>query len=164
MKAVRYRYGRFPPKNRDWKALIPLIAPAVAAVARYDGMLAALPSPKILLAPLATREAVHSSRVEGTRATIVDVLEFEVSKSAPLRERRADIHKILSYHAASGRNAETAAAVAACGSGNASHAAFRGRGDGKWTPPTTAGFRSSASFEGRREGLFARSGQFECPD
>ena len=66
MKPVHYHEGRFPPEDiLDWKKLIPLIGPAYGAVARYDGMLAALPSAGALLAPLTTREAVLSSRIEG---------------------------------------------------------------------------------------------------
>ncbi len=70
MAPVFYHAGRFPPEERlDWGRLIPFIGPAAAAVARYDGMLAAVPSPDILVAPLTTREAVLSSRIEGTVAT-----------------------------------------------------------------------------------------------
>ncbi len=44
--------GRFPPDERlDWPALIPSIGPAAAAIARYDGMLAAIPDPGVLLSP-----------------------------------------------------------------------------------------------------------------
>ena len=58
MAAVHYHEGRFPPEERlDWPALIPLIGPAVAAVARYDGALAAIPNPRVLLSPMTTREA-----------------------------------------------------------------------------------------------------------
>ena len=71
MAAVRYHTDRFPPDDRlDWAKLVPFIGPATAAVARYDGMLAAIPNPSVLLAPLTTREAVLSSRIEGTQATM----------------------------------------------------------------------------------------------
>ena len=100
MTAVRYHDGRFPPERLDWQALIPLIGPAAGAVARYDGMLAAVPNPEILLTPLTTREAVLSSRIEGTQATMGEVLEYEAGKDAPSPERRADILEILNYRAA----------------------------------------------------------------
>ena len=101
MAAVHYHEGRFPPEERlDWPALIPLIGPAVAAVARYDGALAAIPNPRILLSPMTTREAVLSSRIEGTQATMGEVLEFEAGKEAESPERRADIHEVLNYRAA----------------------------------------------------------------
>ena len=45
MAPVQYHEGRFPPGSLDWPRLIPLLGPAAAAVARYDGMLAAVPNP-----------------------------------------------------------------------------------------------------------------------
>jgi hypothetical protein len=57
---VSYHYDKFPPQNIDWSRLIPLIGPANAA---------------LLLSPLTTQEAVLSSRIEGTQATMGEVLE-----------------------------------------------------------------------------------------
>jgi hypothetical protein len=48
---VHYREGQFPPCDLDWGRLVPLIGPANAAVARYDGMLAAIPNAHVLLSP-----------------------------------------------------------------------------------------------------------------
>ena len=99
--AVFYREGRFPPEERlDWPKLIPLIGPAAAAVARYDGTLARIPNPRVLLSPLTTQEAVLSSRIEGTQATMGEVLEFEAGKEPASPERRDDIQEILNYRAA----------------------------------------------------------------
>lgn len=97
---VRYHTGRFPPASLDWGQLIPLLGPAAAAVARYDGMLAAVPNPAVLLSPLTTQEAVLSSRIEGTQATMGEVFEFEASEEAASPERREDIREILNYRAA----------------------------------------------------------------
>jgi len=100
MTPVRYHEGRFPPPPLDWPAVIPLLGPAAAAVARYDGMLAAVPNPGVLLSPLTTQEAVLSSRIEGTQATMGEVLEFEAGKEAASPERREDIQEVLNYRAA----------------------------------------------------------------
>ena len=101
MSAVHYHAGRFPPDERlDWRALIPFIGPAAAAVARYDGMLAAAPSPDVLLAPLTTQEAVLSSRIEGTEATMGDVLGFEAGQEPESPARRDDIQEVLNYRSA----------------------------------------------------------------
>lgn len=100
MPPVSYHQGRFPPLVLDWPALIPLLGPAAAAIARYDGMLAAIPNAEVLLAPLTTQEAVLSSRIEGTQATIGEVLEFEAGQEAASPERRQDIHEVLNYRAA----------------------------------------------------------------
>ena len=101
MPAVHYHKGGFPPEERlDWSVLIPLIGPATEAVARYDGVLAAIPNPNVLLAPLTTQEAVLSSRIEGTQATMGEVLEFEALNGMTSSERHDDIQEILNYRAA----------------------------------------------------------------
>ncbi len=100
--AVHYHLGGFPPAELDWAQLIPLLGPASAAVARYDGTLAAIPNAAVLLSPLTTQEAVLSSRIEGTQATMGEVLEFEAEGDTPglSEERRNDIHEVLNYRAA----------------------------------------------------------------
>ena len=101
MPPVHYQQGGFPPEDRpDWLKLIPLLGPAAAAVARYDGVLAAIPNPDVLLSPLTTQEAVLSSKIEGTRATIGEVLEFEAGQKVDSPELRNDIEEILNYRVA----------------------------------------------------------------
>lgn len=100
MGSVYYHQGRFPPRNLDWERLVPLIGPSTAAVARYDGMLAAIPNPDVLLSPLMTQEAVLSSRIEGTQATMGEVLQYEAGAEPASAERREDIHEVLNYRAA----------------------------------------------------------------
>ena len=58
MTAVHYHLGKFPPQNLNWPSLIPLIGRANAALARYDGLLAAIPNASVLLSPLITQEAL----------------------------------------------------------------------------------------------------------
>ena len=36
---VQYHLGEFPPNELNWSQLIPLIGPANAGLARYDGLL-----------------------------------------------------------------------------------------------------------------------------
>ena len=104
MPPVHYQQGGFPPEDRlDWPKLIPLIGPASAAVARYDGVLAAIPNPDVLLSPLTTQEAVLSSKIEGARATIGEVLEFEAGQKVDSPELRNDIEEILNYRVAMSR-------------------------------------------------------------
>ena len=42
MPPVRYHSGAFPPGDLDWLKLVPLLGPASAALARYDGVLSAI--------------------------------------------------------------------------------------------------------------------------
>jgi Fic family protein len=99
---VHYHLGEFPPETLEWEALIPYLGPAAAAVARYDGMLAAIPNPAVLLSPLTTQEAVLSSRIEGTQATMGEVLEYEAdaSTSELSESRREDIQEVMNYRRA----------------------------------------------------------------
>ena len=98
---VEYHRGAFPPTALDWNALIPLIGPTAAAVARYDGVLAAIPNPTLLLSPLTSQEAVLSSSIEGTHATMGEVLSLEAGAEELLPEtRRGDIAEVLNYRRA----------------------------------------------------------------
>ena len=99
---VHYPEGQFPPPDLDWPRLIPLLGRASAAVARYDGTLSAMPNASVLLSPLTTQEAVLSSRIEGTQATMGEVLRFEArgdSDHVP-SSRDAEIWEVLNYRAA----------------------------------------------------------------
>jgi Fic family protein len=102
MAPVSYHYGKFPPTQINWANLISLIGPANAAIARYDGLLSAIPNAMVLLSPLMTQEAVLSSRIEGTQATMGEVLEFEAEgeREGMSLEKRNDIMEVLNYRKA----------------------------------------------------------------
>ena len=96
-----YEPERLPLSNIDWAAHVTLIGQAQAALARYDGMLQSIVNPLILLSPLTTQEAVLSSRIEGTQASIEDVLAYEAGGEEPSEPtRRADIQEINNYRRA----------------------------------------------------------------
>lgn len=81
--AIEYHYGMFPPTSLDYQRLAPSLAAASAALARYDALLNTLHSSEILLAPLRRREAVISSRIEGTIATLDEILKYEADETDP---------------------------------------------------------------------------------
>jgi len=90
-----------PPAGIDWETHIPRIASANRALARYDGILQAIPNPRLLLSPLLTQEAVLSSRIEGTQASLEDVLRFEANPREPIGDAAlADIQEIINYREA----------------------------------------------------------------
>jgi Fic family protein len=105
---VHYQVGSFPPQEIDWASLVPLLGSANAAVARYDGLLMAIPNANVLLSPLTTQEAVLSSRIEGTQATMGEVLEFEASGETEdeSSEKAQDIQEVLNYRRAMRRAEE----------------------------------------------------------
>lgn len=90
-----------PLADLNWRKLLPLAGRANGALARYDGMLQTLPNPGVLLSPITVNEAVLSSRIEGTQATLEEVLERDAGIEAP-ENRRGDIEEISNYRAAVG--------------------------------------------------------------
>jgi Fic family protein len=99
---VNYHTCQFPPRQLDWSRLIPLLGPASGALARYDGLLSAIPNASVLLAPMTTHEAVLSSKIEGTQATMGEVLEYEAAGAGDAIDPRkeADIEEVLNYRKA----------------------------------------------------------------
>lgn len=90
-----------PLNSVDWAAHVSLIGQANAALARYDGMLQGIVNPALFLAPLTTQEAVLSSRIEGTLASMEEVLEFEADPREELESsKHADIQEIINYRLA----------------------------------------------------------------
>lgn len=102
-----YSPRKLPPETIEWAAHIPLIAQANAALARYDGILETMVNPGLLLSPLTTQEAVLSSRIEGTQATLEEVLEFEAEPGRQVDpSRHSDIQEIINYRTAINRAVE----------------------------------------------------------
>jgi Fic family protein len=98
-----YEPNRLPLDSIDWSSHVPLIGRANAALARYDGMLQSIVNPGVLLSPLTIQEAVLSSRIEGTQASMEEVLEYEADPMEPIEpSRRADIQEIINYRVAMG--------------------------------------------------------------
>ena len=88
-----------PPTDLDYGRLIGFVGRANAAIARYDGMLQSLVNPTILLSPLTTQEAVLSSKIEGTQATLDEVLEHEAGQDYD-EAKTQDIQEIINYRTA----------------------------------------------------------------
>ncbi len=91
---------RLPLNSINWPDLVPLIGQANRALAQYDGILYGVPNPEVLLSPLTTQEAVLSSRMEGTQATLGDVLKFEAGADVLEESKRQDIQEIINYRRA----------------------------------------------------------------
>lgn len=90
-----------PIEKINWDKFVHLIGGANAEVARFDGLLQSMPNPAVLLSPLTTQEAVLSSKIEGTKATLQEVLEYEAQPKKET-EKYHDIQEILNYRRATG--------------------------------------------------------------
>jgi len=91
--------AELPVEKLNWERFVHLIGPAHDEVARFDGLLQSLPNPEVLLSPMETNEAILSSRIEGTQATLDEVLEYEADPTNET-EKIEDIHLILNYRKA----------------------------------------------------------------
>jgi Fic family protein len=98
-KAVTYHYGGFPPQRIDLNAVFEPLSAALQQLTRYDERLKHIPNPELLLAPLRQRDAVVSSRMEGTISTLEEVLRVEASEVAHRNDgvRRGDTVEVALY-------------------------------------------------------------------
>lgn len=94
-----YRAEKLPIRNLQVGELVSLVGRANADLARYDGLLQGIVNPGILLSPLATQEAVLSSKIEGTIATLDEVLELEAGQKYG-EQKTHDIQEIINYRQA----------------------------------------------------------------
>nr|QIQ10541.1 hypothetical protein BFBNJELC_00022 [uncultured bacterium] len=94
-----YEPDVLPLTGLDYQRLLPLVGQANAALARYDGLLQGIPNPAVMLSPLTTQEAVLSSKIEGTQATVDEVLEQEAGLLKE-GEKFQDIQEISNYRQA----------------------------------------------------------------
>ncbi|MDP9343548.1 MAG: Fic family protein [Actinomycetota bacterium] len=77
------------------ESLVALLSEADRALGRLDGAVSVLPDPDLFVLQYVRREAVLSSQIEGTHASLMDVLEFEAEMERA--ERRVDVAEIINY-------------------------------------------------------------------
>lgn len=94
-----YVPDKLPLEKLDVDRLIRKVGPANAAIARYDGLLQSVVNPSVMLSPLTQREAVLSSKIEGTQATVDEVLEFEAGIEFD-PQKTHDIQEVVNYRKA----------------------------------------------------------------
>ncbi len=107
-KIIPAKVATLPPKLNYVDLIVELTA-AHAAVGELRGFLDAIPNPNLLIAPFRKREAVASSAIEGTRATLEEVLKYEAlddPKSNPedkeMTRKIQDIQEVMNYERAMG--------------------------------------------------------------
>lgn len=75
-----------------------LLSKADRALGRLDGSTDALPNPNLFVFMYVRKEAVLSSQIEGTQASLIDVLEFESQTLDP--DNPQDVAEVVNYIAA----------------------------------------------------------------
>jgi Fic family protein len=111
---IENRAGRFVPQTGGYSTFIPESLPpkdyrdllldenlqlalsnASAALARLDGVTQVLPNPDLFVAMYVKKEALLSSQIEGTQASLQGVLEFEAKMKS--RENVNEIQEVINY-------------------------------------------------------------------
>jgi len=105
------RVGKYVTQPADYKAYIPeplppspikydnelrnLLSEADRALARFDGITTVLPNPELFVAMYVKKEALLSSQIEGTQASLEGVLRFEAN--LPTAENINEIKEVVNY-------------------------------------------------------------------
>jgi Fic family protein len=88
-----------PPKLTWTPALLESLSEADRALGELAGLGQALPNPYLLIVPFMRREAVLSSRIEGTQASLSDLYAYEAVQ-LELFESPSDVREVQNYVAA----------------------------------------------------------------
>jgi len=82
------------PPSLEWDAaLVSQISRADLALGTLSGLGETLPNPHLLIYPFIRREAVLSSRIEGTQSSLSDLLLFEATQV----EKQRDVKEVQNY-------------------------------------------------------------------
>jgi Fic family protein len=85
------------PPTIEWStSLISALGEAERNLGRLASLADTLPSPHILVRPFIRREAVLSSRIEGTRASLVDLYHYESAQNS-FFENTSDVREVHNY-------------------------------------------------------------------
>jgi len=85
-----------PPVLTFSPSLVAALSDADRALGELKGLGGTLANPHLLIRPLARREAVLSSRIEGTRASLDDLLAYEATQLSFL-EAGSDVRDVHNY-------------------------------------------------------------------
>jgi Fic family protein len=90
---VAYFPAPIPRRLELSTATITLLADAEASLGRLAGLGQLLPNPHLLIRPYLLREALSSTRIEGTQASLADVFEAEAAGEPP----NPDVEEVVNY-------------------------------------------------------------------
>jgi len=102
-KAIRTQTGYWtflpnplPPDIAWSSSLVTILSEAERDLSRLATLIGAFPFPRLLIQPFMRNEAVLSSRIEGTRASLVDVYTYETAQLS-FFERTNDVREVYNY-------------------------------------------------------------------
>ncbi len=83
------------PPGIDYNPFIDFITKAHRAIASLNALLSTLPNPSLLGRTLQTKEAVLSSKIEGTQASMNDVFLYEAEQDKKTDTEKKNMYIIL---------------------------------------------------------------------
>lgn len=87
---------RLPPRDLGLSPpFLRKLSIADRALARLDGAVTTLPNPDLFIYMYVRREAVLSSQIEGTQASMIDLLEFEAERDRG--EQEVQVGEVMNY-------------------------------------------------------------------
>ncbi|MCJ7496813.1 MAG: Fic family protein [candidate division Zixibacteria bacterium] len=88
-----------PPAIAYTKELVALLSEADRQLGNLSGVGALLPNPDLLITPYIKREAVLSSKIEGTQTSLSDLFYFEAANKEEKRREteRTDVLEVVNY-------------------------------------------------------------------
>ena len=86
-----------PPALNFDHDLVLMLSKADAALSELSGLGRVLPNPHLLISPLVRREAVQSSKIEGTQASLSDILLDEATPAQAEAGNAADLREVHNY-------------------------------------------------------------------
>jgi cell filamentation protein, protein adenylyltransferase len=95
LKGMAFVPNPLPPPLLDLAPMVPLVSRAERALGELSGIGRTLPNPHLLIRPFMRREAVASSKIEGTVTTLSQLLLFEVDEES--NRASGDAREVLNY-------------------------------------------------------------------
>jgi len=88
-----------PPEIQYTKELVNLLSEAALELGNLNGIGAMLPNPNLLIIPYVRREAVLSSRIEGTQTSLSELFYFEAQRKEEQKKqaKKTDVLEVLNY-------------------------------------------------------------------
>lgn len=85
-----------PPQGLDKfpVELVEILSEADRGIGALRSLSKLIPNPNLLVAPYIRKEAVQSSKIEGTQASLSDIFYYEASKEKP---KNVDVLEVLNY-------------------------------------------------------------------
>ena len=85
------------PPDIDYDPIVSLMDEARGQLSTLEGMGRIMPNPNLLIHPYLTKEAVYSSRIEGTVASVMDVFRFDLERMSIEHEAKSRVREVYNY-------------------------------------------------------------------